>query len=512
MLSPPTVAHGFGQRFDLPVPLWLWVVGAGATILLSFLMMALFLKQDQDRFGYPRLNLLRFRVARAFAHPIVVLVLRAAAAVAFVVTVLAGFFGTPDPFRNLVPTMLWVVWWIGFAFVCALVGDLWALVNPLRTLFAWAETFYARLSNARSLSLQRNYPRRLGVWPSVILLFGFAWAELVWYESDVPLNLAVLIMVYSLFTWTGMFIYGREVWLQNADAFSVAFGVFARFAPLELRVLNGAATRRCPGPVCGRRVGDCVNGYVCLQAASPEWREWNLRPPAVGLLNDYPVRESMLVFIVLILSTVTFDGVLETPLFLDTLNWLMSAPGIAPTLQGLRAVGVNSQQVLMTLALFTVPGLFLAVFLSFCWLMVRVSRDSDRTRKSITTRMVACSFVLTLVPIAIAYHLAHYLSLLLTMGQFIIPLASDPFGAGWDLFGTSAFKVKLGVVSARFVWYAAVIAIVFGHVFSVFLAHVIALEVFGDARRALLSQIPMVALMVLYTMVSLWILAQPIVE
>ena len=112
----------------------------------------------------------------------------------------------------------------------------------------------------------------------------------------------------------------------------------------------------------------------------------------------------------------------------------------------------------------------------------------------------------------LAYHLAHYLSLLITQGQFIIPLLSDPFGVGWDLWATAAYKVKFGIVSASFVWYAAVTAIVLGHVFSVFLAHLVALELFGNKRQALLSQIPMVTLMVLYTMVSLWIFAQPIVE
>ncbi len=122
----------------------------------------------------------------------------------------------------------------------------------------------------------------------------------------------------------------------------------------------------------------------------------------------------------------------------------------------------------------------------------------------------ACAFVLTLVPIAVAYHLSHYFSLFLTAGQFIIPLASDPFGFGWNLFGTAKYKVDLGIVSPYVLWYSAVTIIVIGHVIAVFLAHG------GSARlrhssRALASQIPMVALMVAYTTLSLWILAQPIV-
>jgi uncharacterized membrane protein len=116
------------------------------------------------------------------------------------------------------------------------------------------------------------------------------------------------------------------------------------------------------------------------------------------------------------------------------------------------------------------------------------------------------------VPIALAYHLAHYLSYLAIVGQYMIPLASDPFGLGWDLFGGSLYMVDIGIVNARFVWYTSVIAIVTGHIIAVWLAHVMALRTFATNRAALLSQIPMLLLMVGYTMLSLWILAQPVVE
>jgi hypothetical protein len=119
---------------------------------------------------------------------------------------------------------------------------------------------------------------------------------------------------------------------------------------------------------------------------------------------------------------------------------------------------------------------------------------------------------LSLVPIALAYHLAHYLSYLAIVGQYIIPIVSDPFGLGWNLFGTRLYVVDISVVNARMVWYTSVIAIVAGHIIAVWLAHVMALRTFASNRTALLSQIPMLLLMVGYTMLSLWILAQPVVE
>jgi hypothetical protein len=137
--------------------------------------------------------------------------------------------------------------------------------------------------------------------------------------------------------------------------------------------------------------------------------------------------------------------------------------------------------------------------------------DNNRAGHPKSTVEVASAFVLTLVPIAIAYHLAHYLSYLVVTGQYLIPRMSDPFGYGWNLFGTADYKVDIGLLSARIAWYLAVTFVVLGHVFAVYLAHVVAGRIFGMGRAAFLSQIPMVVLMVLYTMVSLWILAQPMV-
>jgi hypothetical protein len=155
--------------------------------------------------------------------------------------------------------------------------------------------------------------------------------------------------------------------------------------------------------------------------------------------------------------------------------------------------------------LIAAPLVFFALYGACARLMARAAGEP-------APGLLARRFVLTLLPIAIAYHVAHYLPFLLLAGQLVIPLASDPFGVGWDLLGTSLYRIDIGIVDARFIWYTAATAIVAGHVLAVYLAHATALGVFGDPRRAVRSQIPMLVLMVGYTMVSLWILAQPIVE
>jgi hypothetical protein len=95
-------------------------------------------------------------------------------------------------------------------------------------------------------------------------------------------------------------------------------------------------------------------------------------------------------------------------------------------------------------------------------------------------------------------------------GQIIIGRLSDPFGFGWDLFGTADYKVDISVISAKFVWFFSLAAIVVGHIVAVYLAHAEAMRIYDDRGKALRSQLPMLALMVGYTMLSLWIIAQPI--
>ena len=92
-----------------------------------------------------------------------------------------------------------------------------------------------------------------------------------------------------------------------------------------------------------------------------------------------------------------------------------------------------------------------------------------------------------------------------------MPLVSDPFGFGWDLLGTANYKIEIGMINARALWYLSIFLIVVGHILAVYLAHLVSIRTFNNRAMALNSQYPMLTLMVMYTVVSLWIIAQPIV-
>ncbi len=466
----PAYAHGFGERYDLPVPLYLYVTGAGLAVALSFAAIGYFLR-GRGHGGYPTFNLFQLRAGRLLAHPVLLLAVKTASVALFLLTVAAGALGSQAPIENLAPTMVWILWWVGIAYVSALLGNVWALINPLKIIFDWADALYRRLNPGDRLSLGLSYPKKLGVWPAFILFFIFAWIELVYPNSPTPRNIAFCIVAYSMVTWTGMVIYGKEVWLSKGEAFSVVFGLLARFAPSEVRVQATDADETS--------------------------RQLNIRPFGAGLLRDQAASPSMLALVVLLLSTVTFDGFTATPVWVDIVSALLP---MFDFLGANRVTGVE------TLGLLVFPALFLLVYWAFSLAMASASGSV------VPAQMLARLFVFSLVPIALAYHLAHFLSFLLIQGQLIIPLASDPFGYGWDLLGTAEFSPNIAIVGARFAWITSVISIVAGHVIAVYVAHVVALKRLPNRAAALRSQYPMLVLMVGYTMVSLWILAQPITE
>jgi hypothetical protein len=466
LAAPPAAAHAFGQRYDLPLPLWLYTYGAGATVALSFLVIAVFFRQGRTDPQQGPVHSDEAAGLHLRCHPRLALPAEAISVALFGLILAACFLGNPDPFANFAPTFVWVVWWVGLAFFSALVGNLWDLLNPWHILFRWS----TRLFGIRGTP--HPYPARLGYWPPAILFLCFAWLELISEAAERPFFLGMLILAYSAATWAGMLWFGPRAWLRHGEVFSVVFGVLARFAPLNGR-----------------------DGTV------------RLRFPAAGLQVTEPVPLSYVAFVVLLLTSVTFDGILETPQWKLVIGWISESMTLRETLLFLQDAGVDLLAAIKTVALLAMPVAFIGVYLLTCRLIGMAGGSIG-----IGLSQLAGWFVLSLVPIAIAYHLSHYLSYLLIAGQNIIPLASDPFGLGWDLFGTSSYRMDLGVVSAKMVWYVAVTAIVVGHVIAVFLAHKVALRVFPTNRQALFSQGPMLVLMVGYTMVSLWILSQPIVE
>ncbi len=519
LLSQPVYAHGFGERYDLPVPLGYYVVGAGLAVALSFVVVGLFMRGGSGTSDYPRYNLLKHWPVRAIlTSPLLIAPIKLASVFVLGLLTFAGFFGDSDPSDNLAPTFIWIIWWVGMGFFVALVGNLWALVNPWAAIYEGAEWLYRRFVPEGSLSLNERYPDGWRMWPAAITFFCFAWVENVYSENDLPARISVMIVAYSLLTLGGMVYFGKQTWLRNCEGFSVVFGFLARFSPIEVRAASTDVCADCDG-VCLDEDGRCIDCYQCFEATAEElweeeeeleapstaWqdgppRELSIRPYAVSLARPERVDSSMLAVVILLLATVTFDGFSATSAWVHVQNF---AADVSP---GLNNPILNSVTIANSIGLLLFPFVFYTVYLAFSHLMARM------VGSTLSPTALARVFVYSLIPIALAYNIAHFLPLLLASGQRIIPLASDPFGWGWDLFGTALYNINVGVLGARAVWFLSVAVIVVGHMVAVYLAHRIAMRTFDDRRMAIASQYPMLLLMVLYTMVSLWIIGQPIVE
>jgi hypothetical protein len=359
----------------------------------------------------------------------------------FALVVYAGLAGTAVPQDNLGPAVVYIAFWVGIPVASLLFGDVFRLLSPWRAVGRVGGTLVKRFGGA-DLAEPLPYPERLGRWPAALTIAVFAAVELCWRHGDEPQALALLALVHFVAQIAGMALYGVEPWTRRGDGFGVYFGYFASLAPLA------------------RRAGRLV-----------------LRPPLAGAAAvDMRLTGSVAVVLAGIGSTM-FDGAKEGPVFGE----------VAPRLQdAFTGIGLSKGA---GLELAFVIGL-LAAFA----IVTAVYRLGDRSAR----------FGHSLIPIAAAYVVAHYFSLLAYNGQTLWSLASDPLGDGSDLFGTAARQIDYGVISATGIWYVQVAALVIGHVAGLVLAHDRALVAFGNARDATRSQLAMLGVMVAFTVIGLW--------
>jgi hypothetical protein len=460
--------HGFGARYDLQGPLFLYLFAAAGVVVLSFVMVVLFAgdKLGEEAVAYPRWRGAWLEGAANAAWP------RVAGGVigvlGLVAVIVTGLFGSENPFYNPAEYIVWVYFWAATVILAGLLGNLWSPLNP------WAALFALLRRKARQPTGDH---RRVGIWPAVATFFAFACLELTSGVANRPALLAWLVLAYTVFTLGGMFLVGAERWLYSFECFTVLFDIVSRFGPIETEAGPNGKTR------------------VYL-------RIWG-----TGLLKGERAGWDRVVFVLLMLSTLAFDGILATPVY----RWFLTnlGPLFAP-------FGPFAIPVLRTAGLLLLTAVFLAAFVLVMRLVMwfgwpEVGSPFSRW-KGVDESSALTAFALTLVPIALVYNAAHNYTYVVVQSQGLIPLLADPLQRGWHLFPTAGYKISFVFAGAAVVWYVQIILIVLGHVIAVYLSHLRAGQRFKNAAHVLLSQYPMLLLMVLYTMTSLWILAQPITK
>lgn len=455
---PPVAgAHAFGQSYVLPLPFWMYAFAASAALALSFLVVGYFVTAKTAARNARTLPL----GSAGWARGPVLEVLRALSVALLLLTLLTALFGTPNPFANFSVTFFWIVFVLGFTYVVALIGDVYAPLNPWRGLCDLIEWRYPGAFRARLA-----YPAWLGYYPAFVLYMAFIWVEL--FAHATPRGLGLFLLGYTLINLGAARLFGPEAWFRHGEMFGVILRLVGKMAPLEY--------------------------------AAGSFR---LRQPFAGLLKEAADHPSLLLVVLFMLSSTAYDGVHQTLPWAQVF-WKHIYPLLAAAIDQPYLFFVDFYYWWQWSMLFLSPFVYLAVYLAFIWLMKRFV-GSDRPM-----RELALEFTFSLVPIAFVYHVTHYYTLLAGQAPAMVQIVSDPFGWGWNLFGTARQAVEPFIVPADWVWHSQVALILLGHVVSVYLAHARALELFPRARHAVWSQLPMLILMVAFTTAGLWILSLPI--
>lgn len=451
LLPTPAFAHASDRGHVLLLPTGYYIAGGALAVAFSFLTLALLPPAALDRFWRRRLSL--FTVSD---HPRTVLSLLSFAG--FVLLIATGLFGSRDPLSNPLPLVIWTLLWAGFTLLQGALGDLWSWLNPWYGPWRVASRVFRLRTDEADPS---RLPKWLGYWPAFVLFFGFAWFQLIDPAPDDPSRLAFAAGIYWLLSFAAICVFGYGDWSRRGEFLTVFFSMVARFAPLQ------------------REKGRLHLGW-----------------PGAKLLSASSLPASGTAFLLLALSSVSFDGLSKTFFWLGLF-------GVNPLeFPGRTAlIGIGSFGLVLTFILLA------AVFALAVSLGQRLAGDGQPFEKA------AGLLVWSIVPIALAYHIAHYLTALLVDGQYALVALSDPFALGWNLFGTADRMVEAGVVagaeSAWWLWNLQAGVIIVGHVLAVLIAHGLAWRLHPQPSRAALSQLPLTLLMIAYTIFGLWLLATP---
>jgi len=455
------LAHALASRQDLPIPAWLFAWAASIVLIASFFALSAAWRKPQFEDEHRRT--LGEAFSRALTSLPVQVLCGAIGVFLLGVAVYAGLRGTEAPDRNFALTFIFVTCWLGFPFFSAIFGDLFRPFNPWRAVGRAAGGAFTAAAGQRPAHL--NYPERLGRWPAAIGLLAFVWIEVVYGRTSIvsvdiqPHAVAVAALVYSVYTLAMMAVFGVEKWCERGEAFSVYFGMFGRLGIFGSR----------DGELYGRRPFSAATSWATVPGSA-----------AVVIAS---------------IAATSFDGA-QDGAFKDAIEsvfeWF--------TEQGLGlTTGLRLTDTIFMLATFTAVG---GVYL----LGVRGMRTVPGAP---SFKQLRTGFAHTLIPIALAYLVAHYFSFFVFQEQAQFGfLLSDPLGNGHtDLFGTVSNEVDYKLLSANAIWYVQVAALVIGHVIGLMLAHDRALVYWPDYRKATASQYWMLAVMVAFTCFGLYLLS-----
>lgn len=459
-------AHSFSAPYVLPVPLSIYVYACAATLILSFALLGVFLVNTGGVIATHRPDGDSGATQQAGGRWSL-LAGRALALGCLLLTLFTAAFGTRDPAANVAMTLFWVFFLLGLTYLCAFAGDIYSLINPWETLLDWAKKL-----GFDTTTPPFAYPRPLGSYPAFAFYVALIWLEI--FILPKPAYLAVALAAYTVVTFAGTWCFGRAAWFRHADLFAVFFRLISTLAPLEY-TLTADRTR-----VHVRR-----------------------RRMFSGMVEERPEHISAVLFVFFMLSSTTYDAIHGT-YFWQSVYWKGLLSLLQPLWGGdmlaVQSGLMDGYEWYQRLGLLLSPLLYVLIFfVILAWTRVL-------TRVSTSVKTLALQFAYSLIPIALVYNATHYYTFLAAQVRNVPWFITDPIGQGWDLLGIG-HQAQAAPLNMAVIWHVQVALILIGHMISVYVAHVIALHVFPTRRQAIVSQLPLLLLMVAYTGIGLWVLS-----
>lgn len=459
----PSWAHaGLIGRRDLPIPDLLFAGAAAVILIISFV--ALSMGRKEPKLEQDRWQPLTSSFGQAIVGPAANLIAALVGVFLLVLVVWTGFEGTSAPDRNFTPPFVLSTFWLGMVGLSVVFGDVFRAFSPWRAIARAFAGVVAAVAGRRPAA-PFSYPERLGRWPAAVGLVAFLWFELV-YEGQsgnaatgaLPETIATATLVYTAITLAGMGLFGIDKWHRRGEIFGAYYEMFASLSPFEIR--EGKLGRR-----------PWLSGST----------RWGVVPGSLAL-------------VVILIGGTSFDGAQEGALA-DPIGWLND---------GWVDLGFEKP-------LFELTGtIFLGLTIALIALIFSTAiRGIASTSADHSSRELGAKFAHAFIPIGLAYLVAHYFSqfFYLIQAQFTY-LLSDPFGDGSNILGTADAGPDYTFPGAAAIWSVMVVALAVGHVAALVIGHDRALKLFSDPRVASRSQYWMLALMVLFTILGVFLLSQ----
>ncbi|WP_434421232.1 hypothetical protein [Nannocystis pusilla] len=509
------------------IPNEAFFAGVVLILLLSFSLFERHGSRDKRARNYWHLELTRFAwLKRAIKSRWFQPAVQLPVVLAFLGVIVIGLIGSQEPGRNLAPVLTWNIWWIGLIFMVLLFGNLWCFMCPWTAIPDWI--MRRSFTKVRPVaSLAKKYPRfKLWMWPAIVLFAFITWLEIVFDAANRPWLTLVLGIFMILLSWVLLVVYERKAMCRYVCYVGRVSGQYAMMGMIELRRRDNDVCRHCRTKDCYRgspRGYPCPthefmgamneNQYCtlcteCVKSCPHDNIALNLRPSGEDVLHAHRSRSDEAYMALLIFIVSAFHGAAMIPLWMEWENALRTAIIDGQTaLLGADVLGFGGSHggtmtfTVMMLACILGPA---AIYAALCWLMRLASG-----RRDITTRKLFVKFSYTLLPIALFYHLAHNAVHVFWEWSKLRRLVSDPLGWGHDFFGTARAPLT-ALWSPETIWYVQVALIVIGHIYGIYVAQRESNRLYADDRKAALRvHLVMMVGMILMSLLSLWLLAQP---